>query len=86
MTLPEINSESDDGADEGTKLEYGPKYTKGFAFVLFEGVTHHDATLGGPKQSGGYTKDCTGKNQEPAGTLGLMTWGRTVRGNRLITR
>lgn len=84
MTLPKIDSESDNGADEGTKLKDGPEYTKGFAFILLERITHHNTTLGGPQQSGGDAKNCTGKNQEPACTLGLMTCGRTVSGNRLI--
>lgn len=78
MTLPKIDSEGNDGANEGTKLKDGPEDTERFAFVLLERVTHHDTTLGGPQQSGGNTKNCTGKNQEPASTLRLMTCGRSV--------
>jgi hypothetical protein len=35
-------------ANEGAKLENIPEDCKGFPFVLFKGVGHHDFTLGGP--------------------------------------
>jgi hypothetical protein len=75
MALAKIDSESDDSTDKGTKLKDGPEDTERFSFVIFERITHHDTSLGRPKKSGGNTKKCTGENQEPACTLGLVTCG-----------
>ena len=72
MALPEIDGKSDDGADEGAKLENGPKDTEGFAFIPLERVTHHNAPLSGPKQSSGDTQDRAGEYQEPSRALGLV--------------
>ena len=77
MTLSKVDSESDNGPDKRTKLEDCPEDTKGFAFILLERVAHHDAPLGRPKESGGDAQEGTGENQEPSGTLGLVTlWER----------
>ena len=78
MTLVKIDSEGDDGADERTKLENGPEDTERLAFILLEGVTHHDTSLGGPEQCGGDAENCAGEDQEPACALGLMSGGREV--------
>jgi hypothetical protein len=76
MTLLKVDREGDDGTDERTKLEDGPKDTESLAFILLERVAHHNASLGRPEQGGGDTEECTGKNQEPARALGLVTSGR----------
>ena len=73
MTLVEIDSESDDSTDERAELEDGPEDTECLAFILLERVTHHDTSLGRPKQGGGDTEDRASENQEPTRTLGLMT-------------
>ena len=73
MTLLKVDSEGNDGTDKRTKLEDGPEDAEGLALVLLEGITHHDTSLGGPKETGGDAKDCAGENQEPACTLSLMT-------------
>jgi len=73
MTLFKIDGESNDGTDERTKLENGPEDAERLAFILLEGITHHNTSLGRPEQGGGDTKDRARKNQEPACTLGLMT-------------
>ena len=76
MTLAKIDSEGNNSTDKGTKLEDGPEDAEGFALVLLERVTHHDTSLGRPKESGGDAEKCTSKNQEPARALGLVTNGR----------
>ena len=76
MALAKIDNESDDGTDEGTKLEEGPEDAERFAFILLEGITHHDTSLGGPKESGSETEKRTGQNQEPVCALGLVTCKR----------
>ena len=41
-TAPDVDGESDDGANERTELEDGPEYGERLALVLLEWVTHHD--------------------------------------------
>ena len=62
MTLLKIDGEGDDGTNERTELEDGPEDTECLAFILLEGIAHHDASLGGPEQSGGDAEECAGED------------------------
>lgn len=57
-----VDRKCDEGADEGAKLEDGPKDGEGFALVLFKRIAHHDRALSRPQESRGYTEHAAGEN------------------------
>jgi hypothetical protein len=48
LATSDVKYKGNKTANEDAELENSPKDCDGFAFVLFEGVGHHDFTLGGP--------------------------------------
>ena len=66
-----VDGKGNDGSQDSTHVENGPKVTNELAFLLFTRVGHHHGTLSSPEHTGANTENTTSGDGKGA-VLGVV--------------